>query len=516
MKVVTPEQMRRIDETTIRERGIPGAVLMDRAGKAVAREAMERFEPDSVIVVTGKGNNAGDGFVVARELHRHGIPVTLCMLRPAGEISGTALDMLNQVPAEVRRLDQPGPAVLREELTRHDLAVDAIFGTGLSGSPRAPWDEYIQAINACRMNVLAVDIPSGLPGEGPAGGGQSGPWVRATMTVTMGLPKLAMVMDPGVRATGRVVVADIGFPRDLLEDEAIQTNLMTMEQAERLLPNRQPGGHKGTFGRVMLLAGSEGMTGSAVLAAKAAARSGAGLIYSAYPHVLGTIMESHLIEPVKIPLAGEEGWLTGAQAGAVIEAAETMQALAIGPGIGRRPETGRLLSEVVARVKAPLVIDADGLNLLAENLEALAGRPGPTVLTPHPGEAARLLGYSIDEVENNRLDAMAELSKRYGAVVVLKGAQTVTTEPNGQRTLNPTGNSGLAKGGSGDVLTGLITGLLAQGCAPGEAARLGVFLHGMAADVAAEKNSPRGMLPSDVIEALGTAFQRLERSAGRI
>lgn len=511
MKVVTPEQMRRIDETTIRERGIPGAVLMDRAGKAVMREAMERFEPDSVIVVTGKGNNAGDGFVVARELQRHGIPTTLCMLRPPGDISGHALDMLNQVPGEVRRIDQPTPAALREELTRHDLVIDAIFGTGLNGPLRAPWDEYIHAINACRMNVLAVDIPSGLPGEGPSGLAEPGPCVRATLTVTMGLPKVGMVIDPGVRATGRVVVADIGFPRDLLEQSDIQTNLMTMEQARGVLPTRQPNGHKGTFGRVLIVAGSEGMTGAAVMAAQSAARSGAGLVYVAYPRPLGAIMESHLIEPVKIPLEGEEGWFTEAQAGRVIAEASSMQAIAIGPGIGQRPETLGFFREVMAQVAAPMVIDADGLNLLAEDPGLLDRRPGPTVLTPHPGEAARLLNCTIEEVEGNRLDAMAELSRRCKAVVVLKGAQTVTTEPDGQRTLNPTGNSGLAKGGSGDVLTGLIAGLLAQGCEPGVAARLGVFVHGVAADVAAEKMGLRGMIPSDVIQALGSAFMRIEK-----
>ena len=508
MKIVTGDQMRRIDEVTIRERGIPGSVLMDRAGRAVAREALERFEPESVAVVTGKGNNAGDGFVTARELKRHGARTAVFMLVPPEQLAGDALDAYQKMPEDLQRIVPPSPTELREQLIQYDLVIDAIFGTGLRGPLREPWSEWVEAINACQMNVLAVDIPSGLPAEPVVA---AGPHVRAQLTVTMGLPKLAMVMDPGVRSTGSVVVADIGFPQDLLEDPAITTNLMTMEEARDQLPGRSPNGHKGTFGRVMILGGSEGMTGAAVLAARAAVRSGAGLVYSAYPRPLGPIMESHLIEPVKIPLPGSAMWFTGEMAARAIEEAELMQAVAIGPGLGHRPETQRFLREVIHHVKAPLVIDADGLNLLAEHPVELKRRPGPTILTPHPGEAARLLGCTVAEVERDRLGAFTAMAQEYSAVVVLKGAQTIVTGPAGQRYLNPTGNSGLAKGGSGDVLTGLIAGLASQGASALEAARLGVFLHGLAADVAAERLGVRAMTPSDVIESLGPAFLRLER-----
>jgi NAD(P)H-hydrate epimerase len=248
-----------------------------------------------------------------------------------------------------------------------------------------------------------------------------------------------------------------------------------------------------------------------VLSARAAARSGTGLVYCAYPRALGPIMESHLVEPVKIPLAGGEGWFTAAMTGRVLEEAEAMDAVAIGPGLGRRPETGKFLSEIVTRIKAPLLIDADALNLLAEKVELLALRPGPTILTPHPGEAARLLETSIAEVQKNRLETFVAFAREYNVVTVLKGAQTITTEPGGQRWINPTGNSGMAKGGSGDVLTGIVAGLLAQGAPEEVAARLGVFLHGLAGDVAAERHGVRAMLPGDVIEALGEAFKRLQK-----
>ena len=515
MKVVTAEKMRRIDEITIRERGTPGAVLMDRAGLAVAREAIDQFEPDSVLIVTGKGNNAGDGFVAARELNRQQIRTVLALLVPPEELSGDALEAYHKVPDEVCRLTQPGLETLREEFTRHDLVIDAIFGTGMRGPVTPPWSETIEAINASGLNVLSVDIPSGLPADRAPnlGAPELGPHVRATMTVTIGLPKLGMIVDPGVHSTGSVVVADIGFPRDLLEDPALTVNLMTLESARAMLPKRKPGGHKGTFGKLIVLGGSEGMTGAAILTARAAMRSGVGLVYSCYPRALGAIIESNLIEPVKIPLAGQEGWFTGAMAEETIRHAEEMDAVALGPGIGMRTTTGEFVSRIIAEVNVPMVLDASGLDLLAKDLQSLKQRLGPIVLTPHPKEASRLLGCTVEEIENNRLDAFVEFARKYEAVVVLKGSQTVVTGPDGQRYINPTGNSGLAKGGSGDVLTGLIGGLLAQGCPALDAARLGVFLHGMAADVTAERISVRAMIPSDVVDALGVTYLRLEKKS---
>ena len=511
MKIVTVEQMRRIEYVTIHERGIPGSVLMDRAGRAVVREAMERFEPGKVAIVTGKGNNAGDGFVVARELSRLGVTVTLLYLSPPGDLAGDALDAWKQVPEDVQRLSTPDQCAFREQLIRHDLVVDAIFGTGLRESVAEPWLQYIQSINTCRRHVLSIDVPSGLPGDGFSEMNRdAAPCVQATLTVAIGLPKIGMMSNPGIRLTGTVVVDDIGFPDDLLDDDAIKTNLLTLEEAARLLPARRPDGHKGAFGRLMILAGSEGMTGAAILSARAATRSGVGLVYSMYPAPLGGIMESHLVEPVKLPLESACSWFVKEHSVPVLEATLGMDAVAIGPGIGTRDETGDFLSDIVKGVASPLVIDADGLNLLAGSSSLLRERKAPCVLTPHPGEAARLLHCSVENVENDRLNASRELCVSQQAVVVLKGGQTLITTPEGQSYFNPTGNSGLAKGGSGDVLTGLVSGLLAQGIGGSSSARLGVFLHGLAADIALKKMSSRAMLPSDVIEALGPAFLRLE------
>lgn len=510
LKLVTPAEMRRIDEVTIRERGVPGYTLMKRAGEAVAREAVERFGPDRVAVLAGKGNNGGDGFVAARLLEESGVRVEVLTTFDPAEAGGDAAKALADLPegVPVTRLDSAEK--LAGRLEDFDLVIDALLGTGLEGAARGLVAEVIAAVNRARVNVLAVDVPSGLLGGGEQP--QDAPCVRAQVTVTIGLPKVSLILGPAARCAGIVSVADIGFPRDLLESEALTVNLLTEPGMAEVLPPRDPAGHKGTFGRVGILGGAEGMTGAAILAARAAVRSGAGLVYAVYPHALGTVFESALIEPVKRPLPGAERWFTGDLVTAALEAVRDCDAVALGPGVGQRESTAAFVAEMVARVEVPLVIDADALNLLANDLTPLRGRKGPAVLTPHPGEAARLLGCSVPELQARRLEACRELAREARSTVLLKGAHTVITDPDGQRYINPTGNSGLAKGGSGDVLTGLIAGLLAQGMQPTEAAALGAFVHGMAADLAAKEASVRAMTPGDVLENFGAAFARLEKT----
>lgn len=513
MKLLNAEQMRRIDDITIRERGIPGAVLMDRAGTAVAREAIERFNPESVAVITGKGNNAGDGFVAARELAAAGVAVTIYMLAPADELAGDALGAYELMTGGVTLRERPDAETLRRDLPHHNLVIDAIFGTGTRGPVTGAWAKAIEAMNACGANILAVDIPSGLPGEPPREGQPWGPAVRANATVTIGRPKLSMAVEPGVSLSGRIVIADIGFPADLLDDPACTTDLITYDEMRAILPARPGDGHKGTFGSVLILAGSEGMSGAAVMTATAAMRSGTGLVYVGYPTPLGTVMESRLLEPVKLPLGGGQHWFGPEHVEPAIEASKNVDAVAIGPGIGLHKETAEFLAGVINKIDKPMVIDASGLTLFADRIDLLGKRPAPTILTPHPGEAAHLLGKKIGEIQANRLDAFLEFSARWNSIVVLKGAQTVITDPGGRRWINHTGNTGLAKGGSGDVLTGLIVGLMAQSMSPIDAARLAVFLHGYTADLLAERMSPRAMIASDIIAALRESWLRLERGA---
>lgn len=511
MKLVTPAEMQRIDKATIEERGTPGYELMQRAGTAVARDVLERFQPESAAILVGKGNNGGDGFVVARVLHESGVRVELFLLFDPAEAKGDARTAMEDVPVDVPQTRVETAHALAARLHEFEVVIDSILGTGLSGPARGLAKDVIAAVNRAMVNVVAVDVPSGLVGEGEQP--EDAVCVQAQVTVTIGLPKVNLILGEGCRRAGIISIAAIGFPRDLLESDELQVNLLTEEGVAAALPKRDPEGHKGTFGRVAVLGGAEGMTGAAILTATAASRSGAGLIYSVYPQELGPIFESTLIEPVKRPLPGKERWFTKAMLEAALEGVADCGAVAFGPGIGQREATAAFAAEIVQKIEAPLVIDADGLNVLAENLESLKRRKGVTVLTPHPGEASRLLNSSVKDVQGNRLEACLELSKDLNAVILLKGAHTIITAPNGQRYVNPTGNSGLAKGGSGDVLTGLILGLLGQGMDPVEAAATGAFVHGLAADLAAADQSVRSMTPGDVIDHFGKAFARLEKTA---
>lgn len=511
MKLLTAEQMRRVDDITIRERGIAGAVLMDRAGKAVAREALERFKPESVAIVTGKGNNAGDGFVAARELASSGVAVTIYMLAAPDELAGDALNAYELMTGGVTTREKPDAEMLRRDLPHHNLIIDAIFGTGTRGPLTGVWADTIEAINASGASVLSIDIPSGLPGEPPNQDEPWGPAVRADVTVTIGRPKLSMAIEPGVSLCGKIMVADIGFPDDLLDDPACTTDLITFNEMRTLLPARPVTGHKGTFGRVLILAGSEGMSGAATLTTMAAMRSGTGLVYVGYPTPLGTVMEGRLLEPVKLPLGGDQHWFGPEHVEPAIKAAENVDAVAIGPGIGLHKETAWFLAGVINKIDKPMVIDASALTILSEHIDLLGGRKAPTILTPHPGEGGHLLGKHINEVQASRLDAFIEFCAKWNAIVVLKGAETVITDQLGRRWINHTGNTGLAKGGSGDVLAGLIVGLIAQSMSPVDAARLAVFLHGYTADLLSERMSVRAMISSDVLDALGEAWLKLER-----
>jgi NAD(P)H-hydrate epimerase len=365
-------------------------------------------------------------------------------------------------------------------------------------------------MNTSRAPVLAVDIPSGLPADGSP---LEGPVVRAARTVTMGLPKRGMMIHPGIEFTGAVTVADLGFPHDLIEDPSIKLNIHSLAEMKLMLPARPPDGHKGTFGTVLILAGSRGMTGAAALAARAASRSGVGLVYSAMPKDLAPVFEPLLVEAVKHVIPSSAGDRFDSRSiKAALGLASEADAVALGPGLSTLRGVSDFVNAFAGKHDGPLVIDADGLNALGENPELLKKRSAPTIITPHPGEMSRLSGISIQQIQSNRIAAAQDFAQRHGVTVALKGAQTIIADPDGETCINTSGNSGLAKGGSGDVLTGLIAGLLAQGLSAGRAARLGVFLHGLAGDKAAQKTGVRAMIPSDVIDCLGKAFRAIEES----
>ncbi|NPV69523.1 MAG: NAD(P)H-hydrate dehydratase [Firmicutes bacterium] len=552
MKLVTAAQMRDIDSWAINQVGVPGPVLMENAGRCVvsATAAMlGGLRGTRVAVLCGKGNNGGDGFVVARHLSNHGCRVTVYVVGGSDGIKGDALtnlQALTRVLEQAHPATGPGGALLRlvdlsspeetaatlsRELAGFDLLIDALLGTGFSGEPREPVASAIGAINAARASghtgrrggrgdprVLAVDVPSGLDSTT---GQASGPCVKADVTVTFGYPKAGLVIFPGADYAGEVLVGDIGIPGG---GPALGVRVETVEPAvvASWLGARKRDSHKGAYGRVLVVAGSSGMTGAAALAAGAACRAGAGLVTAGVPESLAPVMEAKLTEAMKLALpeaaepveerepvetaAAGPGRVTlsRAAAGPIVEFCRDASVLAYGPGISVTAETRALTSKLLSTIEIPLVLDADALNCLGGRRD-LEVRQWPTVITPHPGEMARLAGISTAEVQRDRLGVATEFARASGAVVVLKGARTVIASPDGRVFINLTGNPGMATGGMGDVLTGAIAALIAQGLPPFEAAAAGVFLHGLAGDIAADQAGEAGILAGDVLRNLPTA-----------
>ena len=503
--------MRNIDRIAIQERGIPGMTLMERAGEAVANLILGSIYPRCVAVVTGKGNNAGDGFIVARLLRRAGCMVRLLMLAPPPELSGDALSVFHTLPQELDRILCSSGDEVALHLAGADCIVDAILGTGVCGELRGIHADAVSAINNSGLTTVAVDIPSGLPSDAEYFDGHC---VHADYTVTMGLPKLGMMQHPAAAFCGEVSIASLGFPGDLLKNPGpSRLTLVTPGGAWRILPHRAQAGHKGTFGSVLIVAGSKGMTGAAALSCMAAARSGAGLVFAAIPEDLNPILEVKLTEPITLPIPTKNHGIPDmAMLDPILAKAESCTAVAVGPGLGNHPSTGELVRELILHLNKPLVLDADGLNAIIQDPDILTKRPAPTIVTPHPGELERLTGIPAKEINRGRITAARRFADRFGVTVILKGAGTVIADPEGEVHISALSNTALSKGGSGDVLTGLVAGFLAQNPVPVSAAVLGVFIHGEAARIIAARKTEWAALPSDLIEAVPEAFNLLLNS----
>jgi NAD(P)H-hydrate epimerase len=506
------EASRRLDRHSIDTLGIPGEVLMESAGRAVAEAVLAELRPESrVLVVCGAGNNGGDGLVIARHLHGLGVPVRIALVADAKRFRGDAAVNLKHARAvgvafEGARWRAPSSGVI----------VDAIFGTGLSRAVEGSAATAVRRITAARaahpdaLRVVSVDLPSGLCADS---GRVLGVAVQADVTVTVQAPKPALALEPGRSHAGRVLVARIGIVEDETAAPA-DAELWTRAAAGERLPERPSSGHKGTFGHALLIAGSEGKTGAAALAAEGALRVGAGLVTIACPAGLNDILEIKCSEAMTVPVPDTSGRALAAGADAsLFELAEARSAVGLGPGIGRGAETVKLVQGLAPRLRKPLVIDADGLFAFAGEPERLAARRHPTVLTPHPGEAANLLGSSPAALNLDRPAAARTLAERSQCIVVLKGAATVIAAPDGRVCLNPTGGPALGSGGTGDVLTGLVTGLLAQGLEAFDAAATAAFVHGAAADALAAPIGDSGLIAGDLARAIPEACASLRAAA---
>jgi NAD(P)H-hydrate epimerase len=510
---VTAAEMRALDRWTI-EHGTPGHVLMERAGGGAARVLRERLHQPRgmVIVVAGRGNNGGDGFVMARHLRRARVPVEVWLTARPDEVQGDAARMLarwRRVRGPVRELTTAEHvAALARRLTGAAAVVDALFGTGLNAPVGGVAAGAIAAINACGAPVLAVDIASGLSADT---GTPIGTAVRATVTATFGFPKVGQLVYPGVEYTGLLAVVDIGIPPAALAVVGPRVSLLEPLEVGRLLAPRPRDAHKGHFGHVLVIAGSRGKTGAALLATLGAARAGAGLTTLAVPASLQAVLESQVREAMTaaLPDAGDG---TAALAEGVDALLAERAAVVCGPGLGVTEGTRALVAHVIRRCAAPLVLDADALNVVA-GTTVLRARSGPTVVTPHPGEMARLLGTETARVQADRLGAARELARAQQVVVILKGARTIVADPDGGAAISPTGNPGMASGGTGDVLAGMVGGLLAQGVAPFDAAALAVFAHGAAGDAVAARQGEVGLLAGDLLAEVPPTFARLQTAA---
>ena len=511
MKVVTAQEMRQIDQQTIEQIGIPGAVLMEHAGSAVVRAIHQHFpECKHIAIVVGKGNNGGDGLVVARQLAHAGQPIQIFLVSPPESFAGDALTNLQIA----QNLDLPITQVLSEEalqglksqLASSDLIVDSIFGTGLRGGVRGFIGNVIGCINEAGRPVVAIDLPSGLAADT---GIAEGVCIQAACTVTMGLPKRGNLIHPGATLTGQLEVADIGFPPGVIDAKNVQINWTQPSDAARLLPLRPTHSHKGTYGRVFVVAASTGMTGAAALTSAGALRVGAGLVTLGTPKSLNSILEVKLTEVMTLPLPETgDGSLALTAKSHIIEAVErTKSVIAIGPGLSQHPETAALVHSLVRETDTPIVIDADGINALSRSKDILSSLSSQTVLTPHPGEMARLIGGTVEALERDRIGIAQQFAQAHNVTLVLKGAPTVIARGNGEVWINSTGNAGMATGGMGDVLTGLIAGLMAQKVPAFDAAVLGVYLHGLAGDLVADSIGMDGLMAGDVLNSIPKAIK---------
>lgn len=518
MRVLTAAQMREAERHTIDQVGIPSLVLMESAGREVVSAIEAVFEDrldGRTAVLCGKGNNGGDGFVVARTLLQRGIETSVFVIGPVAAVQGDAkinLDILGRLGVAVVEVpDERTWRLHSSDITGCSLIVDAIVGTGLKTALTGLIRTVVDDINASGLPIASVDLPSGMSADTPD---LIGDCVHAALTVTLATPKLPLVLPPGEGYAGEVVVADIGIPEETVEAlEGPRIELITPEDLQGLRRPRALDAHKGDFGRITIVAGSIGKTGAAHLAAMGALRSGAGLVTVATPRSCLPILAATDPTMMTMELPEEPGG-TLVAAGLDSILALDHDVIACGPGLGRTAQVGQFVRGLLERASAPLVLDADALTVLADDPGVLRGREDRVVIiTPHAGEMGRLIGWTAADVQANRLAVATDFSTSHGVYTVLKGHRTIIATPSGDVFINPTGNPGMATGGTGDVLTGMIAAWLAQLLDADAACRLAVFLHGAAGDLAETARGQEALIATDVLDHVGDALEGLRRPA---
>ncbi len=516
VQLATAADIRSFDREAVTQCGVTPLWLMEQAGLRVV-EFIERQHPSlaglRVTVLAGKGNNGGDGFVVARHLLGAGARVRVLVAARLDEVRGDALTNLRMLPpsaVQVITSTRQLPKI-RTALEGSELVVDALLGTGVTRSVEGLLARVIEAVNQSKRPVLAVDLPSGLHADT---GAMMGAAVRARWTVTLALPKRGVVLPPGAVCAGEVWLGELGLPQSFVGSRTTAVQVNTARSIAPLLPQRKSTAHKGDAGRLLIIGGSVGMAGAPMLAARAAFRAGAGLVTVGLPAGLEVAAKEVVMEAMTLSLpTTAEGCLAESAVALVQTRWARMHALAIGPGLGRDHGTLEFVRRLLPLAQMPMVIDADALGAWSGRLKVLASTRAPKVLTPHPGELAELMGTSVAVIERDRIAAAQAAAQATRSIVVLKGARTVIADSIGATTLNLTGNAGMATAGSGDVLTGVIAALIAQGLSPRVAAKVGVYLHGIAGDLAAAELGQPSLMAGDLIEWLPRAWQQTQPTA---
>ncbi len=510
MRVFSAAQIKAIDREAVR-RGVPEATLMDTAGSAVADFVLKRLHVCHAVVVAGIGGNGGDALVCARRLHESGADVRMFVLAPVEALTPTTRDMarlfITCAPERVTVIEDDISA-LEKALMRADCVIDGMLGIGVSRPLDGRYAAIVRAINRADVLRVAIDMPTGLATDT---GGLIGDSVYADHTLAMAAYKPSHLLYPARSRCGKITIVPVGYPPEIVENIEATALVVDREWVRAHLPSRDPAGHKGSFGRVLVVAGSRGMSGAAILCAGGALRAGAGLVTVACSESIEPIVAAAIPEVITVPLTDANGHLSRRSLPRLLTAANAADVLAIGPGLSRAPSVGAVILHLLHAAKNRIVLDADGIFPLRNRLARLARLAGRTVLTPHPGEMSRLIAQSPDEIDAKRIEVARLFAQTYRTTLLLKGQPTAIGTVDGKIYLNPTGNTGLATGGSGDVLTGLVAGFLAGGASPTDAAIIGAFVHGAVADRLARTTSERSMLPSDLIRMLPHTLASIER-----
>ncbi len=513
MKVATAQEVRELDRAAIEDLGIPGVVLMENAGIHVVRVIKEHY-PDvrnkRMLIVCGKGNNGGDGFVVARHFYNQGVDVRVTLLAEKQLLKGDAkinfeIAAKMDLPIVEITSNEQLPA-FRNLLQQADIVVDAILGTGLSEAVRGPYKHIIESLNKSRKPIIAVDIPSGLSADT---GIVPGSCIRADVTITFAVPKRGLVLYPAADYVGELEVVDISIPKHLIRTSDLKVHLLEYADVRSGFLTRPPNSHKGTYGHALVVAGSPGKSGAAVMAGRSALRTGAGLVTVAIPESLRIPMEIPTLEVMTAPLPETtEGTISLDAYEQIMTLTQNKRVVALGPGLTTHPATVELVHRLISAFEIPMVIDADGINAVAQRPDILLEARAPVILTPHPGEMARLVPNT--SIQHDRIGVAQETAQKYNVFIILKGVRTIIASPDGSIFINPTGNPGMATAGAGDVLTGIVAGLISQSIIPVEAAKIGVFLHGLAGDIVAEDKGAYGLIAGDLIEAIPYTIKRIQ------